>query len=72
LEVFRKAERKGQLGIVQACLSRRIILKLVFNTSVTEDVDWIYLVQDRAQCRDFVENVINMHVLYRFGNLLTS
>jgi hypothetical protein len=51
LEVFRKPEGKAQLGIVEVCVSR-IILKLVFNTAVTEDVDWIYLVQDRAQCQN--------------------
>jgi hypothetical protein len=48
LKVFRKPEGKVQLGIIHVCVSERIILKLVFNTSVTEDVDWIYLVQDRA------------------------
>jgi len=66
---FQKPEGKDQLGIVHVCVSIRIILKLVFNTEVTEDVDWICLVQDRAQCRNFVENVMNGHILYRVGNL---
>jgi hypothetical protein len=58
--------------IVNVCVSRRIILKLVSSTSVTEGVDWIYLLQDRAQCRNLVENVMIGHVLYRVGNLLTN
>jgi hypothetical protein len=50
---FQKTRSKTQLGILNVCVSRMIILKLIFNTPVTEGVVWIYLVQDRAQCRNF-------------------
>jgi hypothetical protein len=33
-----------------------------------EDVDWMHLVQDRGQWRDFVNMIINLWVPKRAGN----
>jgi hypothetical protein len=37
-----------------------------------KDVDWIHLAQDKDQWLDLVNTVMNLRVLYKAGNFLTS
>jgi hypothetical protein len=37
-----------------------------------EGVDWIHLVQDRAQWQALVDIIMNLQVQYKSGNFLTS
>jgi hypothetical protein len=48
------------------------MIRINFRETARKGADWIHLAQDRDQWRDLVNTVVNIRVLLKEGNLLSS